>query len=168
MPSGTDAIADLIKNLGPLGNLKVTADELDDAGWRNPLFPMTYAVARKRAAKDWFRGTALGTDVLGDDNQIQVHHIFPKALLQERHVPKKERDEIANLAFLTARPNRQISKRAPEQYLAEISDHHPDRLEAQSVPMDRDLWKLERFDDFLAARRELLAKAVNGLIESPA
>ena len=166
--AGTDAIADLIKNLGPLGNLKVTADELDDAGWRNPLFPMTYAVARKRAAKDWFRGTALGTDVLGDDNQIQVHHIFPKALLQERHVPKKERDEIANLAFLTARPNRQISKRAPEQYLAEISDHHPDRLEAQSVPMDRDLWKLERFDDFLAARRELLAKAVNGLIESPA
>lgn len=163
-----DPIAELIKDLGPLGNLKVTADEFDDAGWRNPLFPMTYAAARKREAKDWFRGTALETDVVGDDNQIQVHHIFPKALLTERRVPKKNRDEIANLAFLTARPNRQISKQPPEQYLAEIAGQHRDRLEAQCIPMDRGLWKLDRFDDFLAARRELLATAVNNLIEKPA
>jgi hypothetical protein len=33
--------------------------------------------------------------------------------------------------------------------------------------MDRSLWKLEKFQDFLAARRELLAKAINDLIENP-
>jgi hypothetical protein len=34
--------------------------------------------------------------------------------------------------------------------------------------MDRALWKLERFQDFLAARRQLLSDTVNNLIESPA
>jgi hypothetical protein len=40
-------------------------------------------------------------------------------------------------------------------------------LEAQRVPMDRALWKLDRFQDFLAARRELLARAINNPIEKP-
>lgn len=148
--------------------VEVTPDEFDDAGWRNPLFPMTYAVARKRGAKDWFRGVGLTRDVVGEDNEIQVHHIFPKALLRERGVSRKDIDEIANLAFLAARPNRQISNRPPEVYLTEIAQEHPDRLEAQSVPMDHQLWKLERYQDFLAARRELLAGAVNDLLQHPA
>jgi len=58
--------------------------------------------------------------------------------------------------------------RQPREYLAEIADLHPERLEAQFVPMDRKLWKLDRFEDFLAARRKLLASAVNRLIEHPA
>ena len=80
-----------------------------------PLFPMTYALARKRGAADWFRGIALGTDVVCEEQSIQVHHIFPKALLKEVGVSRKNRDEIANLAFVAAKPNRQISRRPPEQ-----------------------------------------------------
>ncbi|MCI0428300.1 MAG: DUF262 domain-containing protein [Nitrospiraceae bacterium] len=147
--------------------VEVTAEEFDDAGWRNPLFPMTYAVARKRGAKDWFRGVALTTDVVGEDNEIQVHHIFPKALLRQQGVKRKDIDEIANLAFLAARPNRQISKKPPDAYLAEIADKHPERLEAQSVPMDRRLWKLENYHEFLEGRRKLLADAVNDLLRKP-
>ncbi len=147
--------------------VEVTPEEFDDAGWRNPLFPMTYAVARKKSAKDWFRGVALTTDVVGEDNEVQVHHIFPKALLRERGVRRKDIDEIANLAFLAARPNRQISKRPPDVYLTEIAEKHPDRLKAQCVPMDRKLWKLERYQDFLTARRELLTDAVNDLLRNP-
>lgn len=163
-----DPIAGLMKNAVPAGSsAQVTADEFDDAGWRNPLFPITYAVARKRGAKDWFTGVALATDVIGDDHDIQVHHVFPKAVLKKSGVPRKDRDEIANLAFLGARPNRKISARQPDQYLAEIADKHPERLQAQSIPMDRTLWKVERFQDFLAARRELLASAINELLESP-
>lgn len=41
------------------------------------------------------------------------------------------------------------------------------RLVAQAVPMDRKLWKLDRFQDFLAARRELLAKEVTELLQNP-
>ncbi len=164
----SDPVAELMKNVFPGGTpAEVAADEFDDAGWRNPLFPMTYAVARKRGAKDWFTGVGLATDVAGEEHQIQVHHIFPKALLKKAGVSRKDRDEIANLAFLAARPNRKISNRPPEEYLAEIADKHPGRLEAQSIPMDGELWHLERFEDFLASRRQMLAVAVNELIRGP-
>ena len=105
--------------------------------------------------------------MIGDDHEIQIHHIFPKALLRELKVKRKDIDEIANLAFLAAKPNRQISKQMPEKYLAEIADKHPDRLKAQCIPMDRNLWKLNRYQEFLAERRLLLADAINRLIESP-
>jgi len=163
-----DPVAALMKNVLPGGGSAVVAsDEFDDAGWRNPLFPLTYAAARRRCAKDWFTGVALATDVVGPDHEIQVHHIFPKALLKRAGVPRKDRDEIANLAFLAARPNRKIAARAPDLYLAEIAERHPERLEAQAIPLERNLWKLDRFEDFLAARRELLARAVNSLIDAP-
>jgi len=164
---GEDPIDALYRNAVEGRAVEVTPEEFDDAGWRNPLFPMTYAVARRRGAKDWFRGVALTTDVAGEDNEIQVHHIFPKALLRERGIRRKDIDEIANLAFLAARPNRQISRRPPEVYLAEIADKHPDRLEAQCVPLDRKLWNVDRYQDFLAARRKLLAGAVNDLLRNP-
>lgn len=161
-------IAELMKNATPAGGgEKVSADEFDDAGWRNPLFPLTYAVARKRGAKDWFTGVALATNVVGPEHEIEVHHVFPKALLKKAGASRKDRDEIANLAFLAARPNKKISSRPPEEYLAEIAAKQPERLRAQSIPMDPDLWRIERFQDFLVVRREALAKAVSDLIADP-
>lgn len=163
-----DPIGELTKKVAPLGrSLDVQPDDFDDAGWRNPLFPMTYAAARSRRAKDWFTGVSLATDVVGDDHEIQVHHIFPKALLKQLGAARRDRDEIANLAFLAAKPNRKIAARPPELYLDEIARHDPERLISQSIPMDRDLWKLDRFQDFLAARRSLLAQSVNDLLRNP-
>ena len=163
-----DPIRALMRNaLGADMKIEVLADEFDDAGWKNPLFPMTYAVAKKQGAKDWFEGMSLSRDVVGEDHQIEIHHIFPKALLRERGERQKDIDEIANLAFLMAKPNKQISKTEPYDYLSEIADKHPDRLTAQCVPMDRRLWKLDRFQDFLSARRELLAKSVTSLLRDP-
>jgi hypothetical protein len=165
---GDDPIQALMSKAAPPGqSAEISAEEFDDAGWRNPLFPATYAAARKRAAKDWFNGIALATDVVGADHEVQVHHIFPKAQLKKIGVSRKDRDEIANLAFLAARPNRQISSRPPGQYLAEIAEKHPERLTAQCVPMDRTLWRLDRFQEFLAERRRLLAEAVNDLVRRP-
>jgi hypothetical protein len=71
-----DPIGELMKNaVPPGGSARISPDEFDDAGWRNPLFPLTYALARSRGAKDWFTGVSLTTDVVGADNEIQVHHI---------------------------------------------------------------------------------------------
>jgi hypothetical protein len=166
--AGPEPIAELMRNAVPAGHRdSVAPEEFDDAGERNPLFAMTYAVARKRSAKDWFTGVALAKDVVGADHEIEVHHIFPKAILKKAKMSRKDRDEIANLAFLASRPNKKIRDRPPAEYLGEIADKHPHRLEAQSIPMDPSLWEVERYQDFLAARRELLAKAVSDLIEDP-
>jgi hypothetical protein len=164
----TEPVTALISNVEPGSKwTPVTAEEFDDAGWRNPLFPMTYAAARRNGAKDWFKGIALAKDVAGEDHEIQVHHIFPKAILKHVGVSRHDRDEIANLAFLAAKPNRQISSQPPAMYLPKIADKHADRLQAQYVPMDPQLWQVDRYQDFLARRREMLAKAVNDLIAGP-
>jgi hypothetical protein len=128
---------------------------------------MTYAAARRNGAKDWFKGIALAKDVAGQDHEIQVHHIFPKAILKHAGVSRHDRDEIANLAFLAAKPNRQISSQPPAMYLPKIANKHTDRLQAQYVPMDPQLWQVDRYQDFLVRRREMLAKAVNDLIADP-
>ncbi len=63
-----DPIRGLMRSvLGPNEKIEVRADEFDDAGWKNPLFPMTYAVAKKRGAKDWFKGMVLSRDVVSDE-----------------------------------------------------------------------------------------------------
>jgi len=166
--ASADPISELMKKaVPPGGSTQVGAEEFDDAGWRNPLFALTYAAARKAGAKDWFTGVDIATDVVGEDHHVEIHHIFPKALLSKIGVATKDRDEIANLAFLAAKPNKQISMRSPSQYLAEIAENHPDRLKAQSIPMDRSLWKLECFQQFLASRRELLGAAINDLVKDP-
>ena len=55
---------------------------------------------------------------------------------------------------------------SPADYLRAIDESQPGALQAQSVPMDSELWAPEQFRDFLAARRHLLAKAMNEFIES--
>jgi hypothetical protein len=117
----SDAIGSLLKHAVPAGSsTEVTPDEFDDAGWRNPLFPLTYAAAKRKGAKDWFTGVSLSKDMVGPDHQIEVHHVFPKALLKREGVSRHDRDEIANLVFLAAKPNKTISARLPEEYLKTI------------------------------------------------
>src|SRR5690606_114358 len=96
--SHPDPITELLKNAVPVGGAspKVTADEFDDAGVRNPLFALTYAAARRAGAKDWFTGVSLSKHMVGVEHQIEVHHIFPKALLKREGVSRHDRDEIAN------------------------------------------------------------------------
>ena len=163
--SSNDPLAGLMKNLKNMGcSLKVEPDEFDDIGSKNPLFSMTYAVIRKNHAKEWFSGVEITHDVIGKDNKIQTHHIFPKKVLKEQGVSRKDCNEIANLAFLGAKPNQSISANYPEKYLNDIASSHPERLKSQCIPMDKNLWKVKNFQKFLEARREMLAEAVNKLI----
>ena len=69
-----------------------------------------------------------------------------------------EMDDIANIAFLSQKANRKILKSNPEDYLANIED---DRLRSQFVPLDTDLWEVNRFRDFLVERRKLITEAIN-------
>jgi hypothetical protein len=85
-------------------------------------------------------------------------------VLNARDVDRYKRDEMADLAFLSQKANRRILARDPSLCLAEIAKRDPRRLEAQMVPMDRSLWSLDRFEEFLAKRRELLATEMNEVL----
>lgn len=154
----------LAQLLAHASSAAVEPDELDEADWRNPAFPMTYAVACRRGARDWFTGAPLVARARGE---VVVHPIFPRAVLEEAGVPRRRHDEVANLAFLAERPGVQATSLPPEAYLPDVLAADPKRLEAQSVPLDPALWRVDRYDDFLAARRAMLADAINRLFDDP-
>lgn len=59
-----------------------------------------------------------------------------------------------------------MSDNDPAEYLPRVAEKYPGALESHWIPMDRSLWRIERYADFLAARRESLANAANRFLES--
>jgi hypothetical protein len=158
----TGLLEQLLKDLR--SEPKISEQDLERSGTNSPFFPLAYLAAIRQNAVDWFTGIKLRHDSFSEDGNIEYHHIFPKKHLNAMGVDRFTRDEIGNLAFLGKKANRKILAREPADYLAEIASHDPKRLEAQFVPMERELWKLDRFADFLSARRKLLAQAMNEVL----
>lgn len=144
----------------------ISAQDLERSGTSSPYFPLAYLAAVRRNAHDWFNGIRLRRESFAVDQNIEYHHIFPKKLLDARGVDRYLRDEMANIAFLGQKANRKIQAQEPSMYLAGIAEHSAERLAAQLVPMDENLWSLDRFEDFLAERRKLLADAMNEELEN--
>jgi hypothetical protein len=106
----------------------------------------------------------LHSHLLGYLSSLQVHHLFPKAVLYEAGYHRSQVNAVANFSFLTQDANLKIGKRRPADYFAEAESRHPGVLASQWIPQDPALWQIDRYLDFLAARRELLAKAANSFL----
>ena len=72
---------------------------------------------------------------------------------------------VANFCFLTQDTNLAIGKRRPEDYFGAVEAKNPGALASQWIPQDPALWRIDRYPDFLAARRELLAEAANTFLD---
>jgi len=128
-------------------------------------YPVLYALTRVGEARDWGTGLPLKSNLLGNMNQLEVHHIFPKSLLYSEGHHRSEVNAIANFCFLTKGTNLQIGARLPAEYFLEIEERHPSALASQWIPQDRELWQIENYPHFLEARQRLLANAANELLE---
>lgn len=160
---GVDA---LINNLARWrgGDLTIDSQDFEGFGRGSRFYPLLYLLTRVLGARDFGSGLELKSQMLGHLTSLQVHHIFPKALLYKSDYKRAEVNAVANFCFLTQQTNLAIGKRPPEEYFAEVQEKQPGALESQWIPMDPDLWKPSRYLDFLAARRELLAKAANSFL----
>jgi len=128
-------------------------------------YPVLYLLTRMGEARDWGTGLPLKANLLGKMNRLEVHHIFPKAQLYKRKHKKPEVNALANFCFLTKDTNLDIRARLPEEYFPEIEAAHPGALASQWIPQDKALWRVERFLDFLEARKVLLAAELNRRME---
>ena len=128
-------------------------------------YPVLYMLTRMGEARDWGTGLPLKADMLGKMSRLEVHHIYPKAKLYEKGHTRAEVNALANFCFLTKETNLSISDRLPEEYFPQVEERHPGALVSQWIPMDPVLWKIERYPDFLDARRELLAAEANRRFE---
>ena len=124
-------------------------------------YPVLYMLTRMGESRDWGNGLPLRANLLGKMNKLEVHHIFPKARLYKHGHGRPQVNALANYCFLTKDSNLSIRDRLPEEYFAEIEERHLGALASQWIPDDYNLWKIENYSDFLAARRELLAREAN-------
>ena len=157
---GNAPLDDLIANLKrEIASLEITPEMIEGKYQRHPFLSLIFVVFRHRRATDWFTGTVLSATNVGPDHQLELHHIFPRAMLKEAdnlHFEAHEIDDLANIAFLSQKANRSILKSPPNEYLPHIER---ERLQAQLVP--EDMWHIEEYRDFIVRRRSLLTDAIN-------
>lgn len=121
-----------------------------------------------------------------DANGPQVDHIFPQSLLKSvkdenpdtnaRNLLRyrsQHRDQIANCMLLTAEENGFSNKcdTPPSEWFArsrfESDEAHAQYLRMHLIPADPELWELERFEDFVEARKALILERFSFMLQAP-
>ena len=138
----------------------------DFLGWSRSarFYPLLYMLTRVYGARDWATNIPLAAGMLGPMGQLHLHHIFPKSKLYDAGYSRREVNSLANFTFLTGATNLEVSNRDPAEYMPEYLAKHAGAVESHWMPVDPALWEIDRYPDFLAARRELLATAANQLL----
>lgn len=150
-----DPIGKLLTNVRhDIGALKAVPQDFRGALNDKGAMFATYIACRHKGLRDLFSGS----QILLQAN-VDRHHILPRAQFIEKR--RSKADTIANIAFITSAVNRSIGATSPDVYLRRIQ---PDVLESQCIPMDKNLWQVERADDFWHARSVLLSDAFNGFL----
>ncbi len=97
------------------------------------------------------------------DEPLEVHHIFPRAVLDR--YPQRDNeyvpDRLGNLTALTRSDNEHLSDSPPHSYLPQTEKAD---LAAHLIPEDPVFWQVERFRDFCEQRERLLASTIDALL----
>ena len=110
-----------------------------------------------------------------ENNLPQVDHVFPQSRLKEMRITSPEtgrivmkyrdnaRNHLANCMLLTRAENGAGGKSdtTPAEWFEDKDD---DYLNLHLIPKDKTLWSMDRFEDFIAARMELIAVKFSWLI----
>lgn len=114
-----------------------------------------------------------------EDNLPQQDHIFPQWVLRTEKVPNpatgrlvlkydaSDRDQIANLALLTAKDNGFNGKSGelPETWLPKQA---PEFFEQHLIPTDPSLWKVSNYEGFIEARQKLILDKFKNYLQTAA
>lgn len=134
---------------------------------RSPSLFAYYAALNLLEAKVLFskhKVSELGDpSVQANRSDLEKHHLFPKNYLKSIGVTEqREINQIANFALVEWGDNSEINNKAPAQYLPTYakrfsSREMQDMYHWHSLP---DNWENMKYQDFLVARRELMAKII--------
>jgi hypothetical protein len=165
----------------PLTAAAITQDNLtarfDRATARQFLRLMLYLALRSKHAVDWVEKTQIGFDKTGasiaSDFKPNWHHIFPKSLLRSHQVEDDAINWFSNITVLNEKTNvKKLQAKHPAKYIVEY-DISPEMLKQHSIPASfiapygesgGDINKalaIDRFDEFVLERAEMLAQEMN-------
>ncbi len=118
-----------------------------------------------------------------ENNMPQVDHIFPQSVLKKVKTlnPRTnkrdlmvykdaERNQLANCMLLTQKENGSGGKSdtLPEVWFAQRVAEESSYLDMHLIPKDPELWKLDRFPDFVVERKKLLRQQFAYLLSTAA
>jgi hypothetical protein len=159
---GTKELIDRLRQ--QVGRLDVAPDELEGRNQRSALFKTMFLAFRAAGAKDWSSNLTIALDHSGSHHRLQFHHVFPKAFLKSTYT-SRETDDIANLAFIGGKTNRQISDKDPAVYVPVMLEKAgAAAFEAQCIPTAPDLLQLTSYKAFLVERRKAVAARLNAFL----
>ena len=162
----TDGVDGLIEEIAQWrGSLEVRPDDFASSSVGARFYPLMYILTRVNDARDLQNGLSLSHGMLGYRSKLHVHHIFPKKRLYDAGYSRSRVNALANFCFLTAESNWHIGAADPAAYLAEAEERNPGVLRSQWIPEDKTLWSIDRYPEFLEARRDLLTDAANEMLE---
>src|SRR5439155_3463251 len=145
--------------------MKQAAHNRVEAAWSN----------RNREASDWGQDGKRLFEI--DPKEIQLYHIFPfNFMVNDKAALKTYTDndwsaadlrtdvnDIANLTFISQAENTDISDKPPWEYLPRKTTR--ESRKAHFIPEDSELWRPDRFHDFVEERRRLLSKAMTSFLK---
>jgi hypothetical protein len=124
---------------------------------RKYLFAL-YVLLVKNCATDW-AGNLISEKAI---DKIARHHIFPKEKL--RGVQDEINiNHIGNLTFIDEGKNKEIQDCLPEDYLL---DFDPDVLQKHFIPIDKNLWKVDNYENFLDERIRFMWNCFNDFMKN--
>jgi hypothetical protein len=147
-----------------VGRLNIVPEELEGRNQRSALFKTMFLAFRDGGARDWKSNLAIALDHSGVTHKLQFHHIFPKAVLKHRYT-SREADDIANLAFIGGRTNRQILAKPPAKYFRDyLETTGGEAFASQCIPTDAELLEPEHYKRFLVERRRRISDRLNAFL----
>ncbi len=135
------------------GNLRVSPNDFNSWSTGARFYPLLYMLTRVHDVRDWGSGIPLRNELLGKLSNLELHHIFPKNLLYKYGYSRPEVNSLANFTFLTKATNLEVTNRDPREYIPHYEQRHAGAVESHWIPMDRELWRIENYREFLAERR---------------
>ena len=123
-----------------------------------------YALLMRDGGADFRTGEPIAAQTVFDD-EIDIHHIFPRRWCEKEEIEPGTYNSIINKTAISARTNRQIGGNAPSKYLPDLestADIHPARMDEilASHRIAPDALRTDRFWDFYAARAEALLRRI--------
>lgn len=163
-----DELLSIIKAERPL---EISKDEFIGVDIRNALYGLMRWYFKSKNAVCLSTGISIRQN-MGKKYALEQDHIFPYSLLSKNGYNKNNRQkyalaqEITNRAVLSQTGNINKLASPAEDYLSDVSEKFPNALQLQSIPSDKELWKLENYEKFLEARRRMLAEELNNFLNT--
>ena len=123
-----------------------------------------HALLMREGCLDFRTGESIESQTFFDDN-IDIHHIFPKSWCKKQRIETSVYNSIVNKTALATRTNRKIGGCAPSRYLSTLQqDAQIDRnrmdeiLTSHRIPVDA--LRNDDFEEFFNGRKEELLKLI--------